>query len=107
MLTVKTNTNKMISADLVLYSKQYNIIHIYTKYISPVEAYQIFGDENETKVLRVLEEGKKTKVYRNFTDIYSVQKSSWYPDEHEILIWLQKVEEEEEEEEEPEVQEVS
>lgn len=93
MLTVKTNTGREIVADLVIRGDQYAVLHIYTHSITPIEAYKIFGDPEETSVLYVYEEGKDTRIYRDFTEVYSVQKGGLITGPGEILIWLQHPEE--------------
>lgn len=84
-----TNKDKKIECDLVVRGNQYAVLHIYTHSITPIEAYQIFGDPEETKVLKTIEFDGSEKVYHGFTDIYSVQKARLITGDGEILIWLQ------------------
>ena len=115
MIQLTTNKGKTIECDLVVRGSQYEVLHIYTHSITPVKAYQIFGDPEEcerittreektVKVEEEVEENgetvKKTKdatavderVYTGFTEVYSVQKPPLMAteDKNEILIWLQK-----------------
>lgn len=90
MQIVTTNTGRTIKCDLVVRGSQFAVLHIYTHTITPVEAYQIFGEPEETKVLRVSEEGFDDRVYTGFTEVYSVQKGGLISGPGEILIWLQR-----------------
>lgn len=121
MILLITNKGKEIECEAVTKGSQYEVLHIYTHAITPVEAYQIFGDPEETetlttrerKVVKVVEEVEKDgktveetkdattieeKQYKGFTEVYSVQKPPFfqYEDKNEILIWLQKPRTEEE-----------
>lgn len=89
-MIVKTAKGKEIECDSVVQGAQFSgTIHIHTHSITPVEAYQIFGDPEETAVLIAEKEGEEPKQYEGFTDIYSVQKSPFYTHfNNEILIWL-------------------
>lgn len=89
MLKVVTAKNREIICDLVVRASQYAVLHIYTHSITPIEAYQIFDNPEETSTLYVYEDGKDTRIYRGFTDIYSVQKGGMITGPGEILIWLQ------------------
>lgn len=89
-MIIKTATGKEIECDSVVQGQQFSgTMHIHTHSISPIEAYQIFGDPEETAVLIAEKEGEEPKEYIGFTDIYSVQKSPFYTHfKNEILIWL-------------------
>lgn len=91
-MIIKTATGKEIECDSVVQGQQFSSsIHIHTHSITPVEAYQIFGDPEETSILIALKENVEPKEYVGFTDIYSVQKSPFFPNfKNEILIWLNK-----------------
>lgn len=87
-MILKTATEKEIECDSVVVGQQFsNCMHIHTHSITPIEAYQIFGDPNESSLLTVIKDDE-TKVYKYYTEVYSVQKSPFYKDENEILIWL-------------------
>jgi len=90
MQILTTNKGRTIECDLVVRGRQYAVLHIYTHTITPVEAYQIFGNPDEAKKLIVTEEGQETKTYTGFTEIYSVQKGGLITGPDEILIWLQR-----------------
>lgn len=93
MQILTTNKGREIECDLVIHGRQYAVLHIYTHTITPVEAYQIFGDPEEAKKLTVTEEteeGQKIKTYTGFTEVYSVQKGGLITGPDEILIWLQR-----------------
>ena len=90
MQILTTNNGRQIECELVVRGRQYTVLHIYTHAITPVEAYQIFGDPEETKELIVTEEGQGTRTYSDFTEVYSVQKGGLITGPDEILIWLQR-----------------
>ena len=121
MIILTTNKGKEIECDLVIRGSQHDVLHIYTHTITPVKAYQIFGDPEECEKLTTREEKtvkveeeveengetvKKKKdaiavderVYTGFTEVYSVQKPPIRAtdDKDQILIWLQKPRTEEE-----------
>lgn len=89
-MIIKTATGKEIECDSVVQGAQFSgTIHIHTHSITPVEAYQIFGNSEETVVLTAEKDGEEPKEYEGYTDIYSVQKSPFYAQyKNEILIWL-------------------
>ena len=89
-MTIKTASGKEIECDSVVQGAQFSgTIHIHTHSITPIEAYQIFGDSNETAILIAQKDGKEPKTYEGYTDMYSVQKSPFYAQfKNEILIWL-------------------
>ena len=88
MLTIHTVNDTQIECDLILRSIQYNALSIYTHAITPIQAYQIFDNPEETAVLTVTEKGKPTNLYRGFTDVFSVQKNRMLAHEDGILIIL-------------------
>jgi len=89
-MIIKTATGKAIECDSVVQGQQFTgTIHIHTHSITPIDAYRIFGDPEETATLIVEQEGEDPKEYNGYTDIYSVQKSPFYvQNPNEILIWL-------------------
>ena len=92
-MIIKTATGKEIECDSVVQGQQFSsTLHIHTHAITPIEAYQIFGDQMETTVLIVEAEGSEPRRFDGYTDIYSVQKSPFYQNfKNEILMWLNKV----------------
>lgn len=109
MIKLITAKGTEIMCDAVVKGAQYPVLHIYTNEITPIQAYQIFGDPEATKTLTAIsieyeqnpdfvpggdqEEYlpvEVTKVYHDFTEIYSVQKSTLIPGDNEIMIWLQR-----------------
>lgn len=89
-MIIKTAKGKTIECDSVVQGQQFSgTIHINTHSITPIEAYQIFGDPEETEVLIAEKEGEEPREFKGYTDIYSVQKSPFYIQyPNEILIWL-------------------
>lgn len=100
MLSIVTAKGIRVECDVITRGHAYDVLHIYTDAISPVQAYQIFGDPEQTVVLTVYEDDAIRDVYYNFTDIYSVQKSALVDGENELLIWLDYKEPEQNQEEE-------
>lgn len=98
MVTIHTAVGREIECDLVIRSVQYTAVSVYTHSITPIQAYQIFGNPEESSVLTVTEEGKDTRVYRGFTEIFSVQKDGLIVGENEILIILMRPQDDEYEE---------
>lgn len=106
MVLVRTAKGIDVEATMVVRGSQYPVLHIYTHTITPVQAYQIFGDPENTKELTVIEDvpasrvnqdGKTeyymeqvTRVFHDFTEVYSVQKSPLGQGTSDILIWLQR-----------------
>ena len=106
MALLKTANNTIIQCEAVIRGNQYPVLHIYTHDITPVQAYQIFGDPEITETLVVTEERvipvkmedgttitqitTVDKTYTGFTEVFSVQKAALYQQPGEILIWLQK-----------------
>lgn len=107
MVLLKLATGVEIECDAVIQGRQYPVLHIYTNKITPVKAYQIFGDSEGTTEIKIYEDGydyvvdeqgnqirklvTKERVFTGYTEIYSVQKASLYTEnEGEILIWLQR-----------------
>lgn len=89
-MIIKTATDKVVECDSVVQGQQFTgTIHIHTHSITPIDAYRIFGDPEETATLIVEQEGEDPKEYNGYTDIYSVQKSPFFvQNPNEILIWL-------------------
>ena len=98
MVTLKTALGLEIECTNVIKLAQHSALHVYTGSLTPIQAYEIFGNPEHTNEITVTEiiPGQftednepvtKTKIYRHYTDIYSVQKS---PIPNEILIWLQR-----------------
>lgn len=89
-MIIKTSKGKNIECDSVVQGQQFSgSIHIHTHSITPIEAYQIFGNPDETETLVAVQEGEEPRTFKGFTDIYSVQKSPFYAQNpNEILIWL-------------------
>lgn len=95
MVTLKTKFGNEIQCEAVMRGRQFDVVHIYTHTISPIQAYEILGDPNEAEELTVIEEigdHVATRKYRGYTDIFCVRKSPLFTDvsNNEILIWLQK-----------------
>ena len=120
MILLTTNKGKKIECDIVTKGSQYEVLHIYTHAITPVKAYQIFGnpaeceklttrEEKTVKISKMVEKDGEMveqiedatavdeRVYTGFTEVYSVQKPpvAFVDNKDEILIWLQKPKEEE------------
>lgn len=87
-----TATGKRIECDSVIQGQQFSgTIHIHTHAITPIEAYQIFGDRKETAILTTEKDGEEPREFKGYTEIYSVQKSPFYLQHpEEILVWLNK-----------------
>lgn len=83
-----TNTNVEILCDSVVKAASYQMLYINTNAITVAEANQIFGDEEATSVLRVIDNNDQEIVYNNYTELYSITPSIFYPYENEIAILL-------------------
>lgn len=88
MVRLITNTGVEVLCDSVTKAASYPVLYINTNMITPIQAYQIFGDEEAVKILRVIDADGQERIYHNYSDLYSVQKSIFYPKEGEIAIWL-------------------
>ena len=106
MPIVVTNTGHRVDCDAAIPGERFPVLHIYTNKITPIEAYQIFGEEGALDEITVIDEESEvitnedgeseivnneiTKVYHGYTELFSVQKSSLIKNDKEILIWLQR-----------------
>lgn len=86
MLTVKTATGREIECDAFIAATQYPVLNIHTHSIDGSDAWVIFNNPEETKVLRKMEDGEEVAVYRNYTVLQSIQRSPFI--DGDILIWL-------------------
>ena len=93
-MIITTAIGREIECDLVVRASQFEVLHIYTHSIDPIEAYQIFDNSEESCVLTVYEEGKDTRIYRGFTEVYCVEKGGLITGPGEILIWMRRPPEE-------------
>lgn len=100
--TITTATGRVIDVETVTAGSMYPVLHIHTKALSGAEAYAIFSDPSETAVLdeaqditvRIpLQDGTtetqnatEHRVYRNYTNLYSVGPSPFV--DGALLIWL-------------------
>ena len=94
MIKIQTASGREIECRGIYKSNMYNVLNIHTQAITPAEAYMIFGNPEETKVLIQLEtkedfmdEPIKT-IYRGFTECYMVKKSPLYSEPDCYMIWL-------------------
>ena len=83
-----TNTNVEILCDSVVKAASYQMLYINTNAITVAEANQIFGNEEATSVLRVIDDNNQEIVYSNYTELYSITPSIFFPYENEIAILL-------------------
>ena len=100
--TITTATGRVIDVAGVTAGRQYPVLHINTRALTGAEAYAVFSDPAETAVLDeardvIVEQQKEDgsteeqtatehRVYRNFTNLYSVGPSPYMGDA--LLIWL-------------------
>ena len=101
MKKVKLNNGTEVEAYLVTRFAFPAQIHIFPSGITISDIYRIFDDPEATAVITVEEENEDTgageknteaKVYRGYTELFSVQKSMYHPEEKEYMIWLQQPE---------------
>ena len=83
-----TNTNVEILCDSVVKAASYQMLYINTSAITVAEANQIFTDNEATSVLRVIDDNDQEIIYSNYTELYSITPSIFYPYENEIAIML-------------------
>lgn len=86
MTVIITATGKEIECDAVIAATMYPVLHIHTHSITGAEAWEIFSNPEETKVLKKYEDGKGAGVYKGYTTLQSVQRSPFI--DGDILIWL-------------------
>ena len=107
MIELTTALGRMIPCDAVIRATNYNYLTIHTKALSRVEVDTIFDDPAQTAELTavekigaldengdLLEAVGETKVYRGWTVLDAVQRSPLFDDPAELMIWLQRPEEE-------------
>lgn len=93
MIELITKSGRRIACEGVMKGRQFDVLHIYTHAITPIEAYTIFGNPEESSILVVEEtinDETTTRTYRGYTSIFSVSQATLYIQPGEIRIWLQK-----------------
>ena len=93
MITLITNSGRKIICEGVMKGRQFDVLHIYTHAITPIEAYSIFENPDESSTLIVeetTEEEPIIRMYRGYTNVFSVSQATLYVQPGEIRIWLQK-----------------
>lgn len=65
-------------------------LHIYPVNMSIGEIYSVFDDPEATETITVESDTGETKTYQNYTELFSVQRSPYHPEEKEYLVWLQR-----------------
>lgn len=106
-ITLTTKKGTVVECEAVTAGRRFPVLHILTRTLTGGRAYDIFSDPEETEELTAVSEetvigddGEKTterlvKVYRGYTDLYSVGPSPYAGGE--LLIWLNRPPEEEDE----------
>lgn len=92
MKKIITTTGKEIEIIRASRGGRFPILHIYTNSISVGDAWTIFNDREETKVLREVDDEfpEEIKVYEDYTELTSVQKALMEEVENAIMIRLEK-----------------
>lgn len=106
ILTKKTGAE--LACDSVARGQMYPYLYIHTNALGWNEAHDFFSDAEGLSVLRAEErftvpaegpeeqeaEATSVRTYRGFTELYCIQKSPLFDDPAELMIWLQRPEEE-------------
>ena len=89
-----TATGRELDVFRVIKGGLMDYLHIYINTLTPPELYEIFNDNSkETETLTVIEvrdEQEITHVYREYTDLYSVQKPFLLSPEGTWMVWMQR-----------------
>lgn len=88
-----TATGREIEIHRVIKGGLLDYLHIYINTLTPVEIYDIFNDNpEETKTLTVVEvhDGEEIEhVFRDYTELYGIQKPFLSSPEGTWMVWMQ------------------
>ncbi len=98
---VKVTLHNGVSLDAYLFTWHASPaqIHIYPAKLGLAEIYQLFDDPEALQTITVEaevvdpatgEKHTKTTVQKGYTELFSIQRSMYHPDEKEFMIWLQR-----------------
>lgn len=87
-MILTTALGEQIACETIVYSERYQFLHIHTGALTAVEAARIFSDPEQTGTLTAVDDDGAPRVYRDFTELWSVQRSPFVPDA--LMIWLQR-----------------
>lgn len=92
-MKLEFNSGKTIEVIRVIRGGMFDYLHIYINSLSPAEIYRLFDNNaEETKVLTVYEEGGTGEiphVYRDYIELYGVQKPFLSSPEGTWMVWMQ------------------
>lgn len=99
MVKVTLHNGVSLDAYLVTWHASPAQIHIYPAKLGFAEIYQLFDDPEALQTITVEaevidratgEKKNKTTVHKGFTELFSVQRSMYHPDEKKFMVWLQR-----------------
>lgn len=105
MFILTKKTGAVLECDSVARGQMYPYLYIHTKALGWNEAHDFFSDAEGLAEIRVEErftvpdgeqeaEASSVRTYRKFTELYCIQRSPLFEDPAELMIWLQRPEEE-------------
>lgn len=94
-----------LTCESVARGQMYPYLYIHTKALGWNEVHDFFSDAEGLAEIRVEEqfsvpdceqeaEASSVRTYRKFTELYCIQRSPMFEDPAELMIWLQRPEEE-------------
>lgn len=87
-------TGREIEASRVIKGGLMDYLHIYVNSLTPAEIYSIFNDNpKETEIMTAIEiRGKEeiTHVFREYTELYCVQKPFLSSPKGTWMVWMQR-----------------
>lgn len=109
MFILKKKTGAVLECDSVARGQMYPYLYIHTAVLGWNEAHDFFSDAEGLEEIHVEEQftvpvetpdgpeevaATSEKIYRGFTELYCIQRSPLFEDPAELMIWLQRPEEE-------------
>lgn len=93
-MTLEFFSGKTIDVIRVIKGGMLDYLHVYVNSLTPAEIYALFDDNSEeTKIMTVIEtkdDQEITHVYRDYTELFSVQKPFLSSPEGTWMIWMQR-----------------
>jgi hypothetical protein len=99
MYNVTLSDGTTVESYLFFYHDGPPQIHIYPVELGPSDIYRLFDNPDLTQNITVemdarnAETGEPERVtveYHGFTELFSVQRSTYHPEKKEYMVWLQR-----------------